>query len=624
MDRNAIIGFVLIFAILLAWQQFMPKPDKTQKDASALTDSTGQIPLIDTSLVESPDAASGIVSEIPDSVRIAQMGSQYGIFAPALVGEETTHVLENELIRVTISSKGGRIVEADLKQYKKISEGERNKEIESPLLLLEDPKNRFEYLLPLAGTPARIVSTQDLFFDVQSEGETLIFRANAGDGRFFEQRYSLKPGSYEVDHSISWAGLESFLDPNSGGMTLNWVNYLDKLEKNVSYERNYTTVYFKPSEATPDYCSCTRSDEEAVPDTPIKWISNVNQFFNSSLIAETAFKSGVFTTEVLTEPADDLKKLQSRVVIPTDDRASFDMAMYIGPNEFKRLHAYNMELEDVIPFGRSIFGTINRWVIRPIFTFLSSFIGSMGVVILVLTLIVKMLLFPLTYKMIHSQSKMGALKPQLASLREKFKDDPQKQQMETMKVYNEHGVNPLGGCLPTVLQMPIWFALYRFFPASIEFRQVPFLWATDLSSYDVAFSLPFVIPFYGDHVSLFTLLWAGTTVLYTYYNAQNMDMSMNPAMKYMQYFMPLMFLFFFNNFAAGLTCYLLFSNLINVGQTIITKNYLISEDRIKEGMEAYKKKPKKKEGFSSRLQSALKEQQKKAAEAEAKRPKGKK
>ena len=163
--------------------------------------------------------------------------------------------------------------------------------------------------------------------------------------------------------------------------------------------------------------------------------------------------------------------------------------------------------------------------------------------------------------MIHSQSKMGALKPHMANLKEKYKDDPQKQQMETMKVYNEFGVNPLGGCLPTILQMPIWFALYRFFPAAIEFRQVPFLWATDLSSYDVAFSLPFNIPFYGDHVSLFTLLWAATTVLYTYYNSQNMDFSMNPAMKWMQYLMPFMFLFFFNNFAAGLTCYLLFSNL---------------------------------------------------------------
>lgn len=618
-----IIGFLLILAILIAWQQFMPKPEKGQENTPALSDTTLQTSPADSTLTEQASlVAPDSVPTLSDSARMAQLGSRYGIFAPAATGEETTYVLENDLIRLTFSSKGARIVEAELKQYKKITEGERNKEIESPLLLLEDTKNRYEFLFPLAGSPARVVSTQDLYFQVQQDGQSLIFRADAGDGRFLEERYTLSPDNYQVDQNIKWSGLETYLD-NSAGLTFNWVNYLDKLEKNVAYERNYSTVYFKPSEETPDHCSCTRSDKEEVTGTPIKWISNTNQFFNSSIIAGTAFQSGQFSTEVFDDKAEDLKRLESRVVIPTSDRASFDMTLFIGPNEFKRLYAYNMELEDVIPFGRSIFGTINRWVIRPIFNFLSSFIGSMGVVILVLTFIVKMLLYPLTYKMIHSQSKMGALKPQLASLREKFKDDPQKQQMETMKVYNEFGVNPLGGCLPTVLQMPIWFALYRFFPANIEFRQVPFLWATDLSSYDVAFSLPWNVPFYGDHVSLFTLLWAGTTVLYTYYNSQNMDFSMNPMMKYMQYFMPLMFLFFFNNFAAGLTCYLLFSNLINVGQTIITKNYLISEERIKEGMEAYRKKPKKKQGLQSRLESAMKEQQKKAAEMDAKR-KGKK
>ncbi len=624
MDRNAIIGFVLIFGILLVWQQFMPKPQKTQQDVPSITDSTGQVPPPDTALIpDSLQEAATADQQAADSLAMVQRSGQYGIFAPAASGEEALLTLENDLLRVTFSTKGGRIVEAEVKNYKKISEGEKNKEVESPLRLLEDAKDRFEYLIPLAGTPARVISTQDLFFQAETTENAIVFRAPAGEGRFFEQRYTLKPDSYHLDYSVSWTGLEPFIDPNSK-LTLNWVNYLDKLEKNVSYERNYSTVYYKPAEDSPDHCSCTRTDEDEVTDTPIKWVSSVNQFFNSSLIASDKFASGTFQTEMpADEKAEDLKKVTARVAIPTADRASFDMAWYIGPNEFQRLKAYDMELEDVIPFGSSIFGTINRWVIRPIFTFLSGFIGSMGVVILVLTFIVKMVLYPLTYKMIYSQSKMGALKPHIANLREKFKEDPQKLQMETMKVYNEFGVNPLGGCLPTLLQMPIWFALYRFFPAAIEFRQVPFLWATDLSSYDVAFSLPFVIPFYGDHVSLFTLLWAATTVLYTYYNAQNMDFSMNPAMKWMQYLMPVMFLFFFNTFASGLTCYLLFSNLINVGQTIVTKNYIIDEEKIKEEMEAHKKKPKKKEGFQARLQNALKEQQQRQAEIDAKR-KGKK
>ena len=219
-------------------------------------------------------------------------------------------------------------------------------------------------------------------------------------------------------------------------------------------------------------------------------------------------------------------------------------------------------------------GSVNRWIVRPLFMLLSSFIGNVGIVILLLTLIVKLGVYPLTYKMIHSQSKMAALKPQLANLKDKFKDDQQKMSMEQMKLYREFGVNPMGGCFPMLIQMPIWFALYRFFPASIEFRQEGFLWATDLSTYDVITYLPFEIPFYGEHISLFTLLWAAATVGYSWYNMRHLDMSSmsNPAMKYMQYAMPVMFLFFFNSFASGLTCYLFFSSLFNIGQTLVTKN----------------------------------------------------
>ena len=383
-------------------------------------------------------------------------------------------------------------------------------------------------------------------------------------------------------------------------------------------------MYFKPVEESVEHCSCTGTDQEQVDDQRLKWVSNTNQFFNSTLIAETGFQSGSFETEVLDLEADDLKKLHSRLAVPYGESTSFDMDFYIGPNEFERLASYGLDLQDVVPFGRSIFGTVNRWVIRPIFSFLSKFIGSKGIVILMLTLIVKLLLYPLTYRMLYSQSKMGALKPHLANLKEKFKDDPQKQQMETMKIYQEFGVNPLGGCLPVVAQMPIWFALYRFFPASIEFRQESFLWATDLSSYDVAFSLPTEIPFYGDHVSMFTILWAITTVIYTYYNTRHMDMSVNPAMKYMQYFMPIMFLFFFNSFASGLTCYLLFSNLLNITQTIVTKNYLIDNEKLSRELEAYRSKPKKKKkGFQARLEAALKEQQRQQAERDTKNKKKK-
>jgi YidC/Oxa1 family membrane protein insertase len=631
MDRNTIIGFLLIFGLLIAWQQFM-KPSEQQLAAEQqLQDSLRQEQLKADSLaalqaITQPAndvPADSTQAAVKDSLMQTQLAGTFGPFATAAAGKEETVTLENDLLRLAVSTKGGRIVEAEVKNYKKVVEDEKHQETKEPLLLLEDEKNRFEYLLPVSGVPNGTVSTEDLYFEVERLDNGLLLKAEVEPGRYFAQRYSLEDGSYNVDYSIQFKGLEPYLSRDAGSIELNWVNYLDKLEKNVDYERNYSTVYYKPSDDSPDHCSCTSNDTEEIDDVPIKWISNTNQFFNTSIIAESSFKSAVLIAELVDEDSPDLKKLHSRVKIPYGEQESFDMDFYIGPNEFKLLQAYDLELQNVIPFGSSIFGTVNRWVIRPVFSFLSTWIGSAGIVILVLTFLVKLALYPFTYRMLYSQSKMGALKPHLEAMKAKFKDDPQRQQTETMKVYQEFGVNPLGGCLPVVLQMPIWFALYRFFPASIEFRQKSFLWATDLSSYDVAFILPFEIPFYGDHVSLFTLLWAGTTVIYTYYNSRHMDMSVNPAMKYMQYFMPVMFLFFFNNFAAGLTCYLLFSNIFNIAQTLITKNVIIDQEKIAAELERNRSKPKKKKGFQKRLQDALDEQRKIQADRDKQKKKKK-
>jgi YidC/Oxa1 family membrane protein insertase len=328
---------------------------------------------------------------------------------------------------------------------------------------------------------------------------------------------------------------------------------------------------------------------------------------------------------MLDESSSDLKLLRSTLNIPASEVTGdgFDMQFYIGPNDFENLIAFQEDLEDIIPFGRSIFGTINRWVIRPMFSALSTVFSNKGLVILLLTLVVKIVLFPLTYRMLYSQAKMGALKPELSRVREKHKDDQQAQQMETMKMYREYGVSPLGGCMPMVLQMPIWFALYRFFPAALEFRQASFLWADDLSSYDVLFYLPVNIPMYGDHVSLLTLLWAGTTLIYTYYNTRHMDFAAtNPMMKYMQYLMPIMFLVFFNGYASGLTLYLFYSNLLNILQTVGSRRFLFNESKIRETLNLNKAKPKKKGGFQQRLEKALQEQQKVARNKEQKKKSG--
>ena len=632
MDRNTIIGLLLIFALLMAWQAYMKPKAQAVEAEKRLQDSLNRaqqrgapetpIPAEEAYVPAAPEAAPQ-----PDSLARAAAASRLGAFAPAGAGEEQTLTLENDLVRIVFSSKGGHIRYAEMKAHYKVDEDEKKKEIKSALKLLSDPKNRFEYRIPVADALGGVVKTSDLYFTATKDGNNLVFRADAGQGRYFEQRYALSPDGYQLSYNLHFEGFSSIIPSGTSDIVLHWTNYLDKLEKNHRFERNYSTVYYRPADDTPNYCSCTSSDTKDKSNVPLKWVSHANQFFNTALIAEQSFKGAVMETEMLDEADANLKKLRSEIRIPYNggNSETFAMNMYLGPNEFERLRAMGYELEDVIPFGRSILGSINRWVVRPVFNFLLRFISSEGIVILILTFIVKMAVYPLTYRMLYSQSKMGALKPQLAHLKEKLKDDPQQQQVETMKIYREFGVNPLGGCLPSLLQMPIWIALYRFFPASIEFRQASFLWATDLSSYDVAVRLPMELPLgFGAHLSAFTFLWAISTLVYTYYSTRDMDMSANPAMKYMQYLMPVFFLGFFNSYASGLTLYLLFSNLITIIQTIVTRNYIIDKEKILAQLEAYRKKPKKKAGWQDRLEQAMKEQQRVQAEKAKPGPKGKK
>lgn len=627
MDKNTLIGFALIFVLLMVWQQFntpsQEELDRQQQIRDSLELVQQQQDAIPAEVKEVEEASlDEQIATLPDSLKQEKLSGVLGPFSAAGIGEEKLIRVENDLMTLVLTNKGGRIKEVILKDYKKNVLTPEKEEVKEELKLLSDEKNKFEYVLPIANVPSGGVRTGDLFFDVQQNGNEVIFRANAGEGRYFEQKYTLQDSSYRLGYDIKLQGLQNVLSNGSEGIKLVWQDYLDRIEINHNFERRYSTIYFKPAEDGVDYCSCTSDDVEELDDQRIKWISHSNQFFNSTLIAKESFDSGVLETQVYDAEDEDLKKLISELSIPVGRSASetFAMEFYIGPNEFDRLREVGYDLEDIVPFGWSIFGTVNRWIVRPLFNILSSFIGSAGIVILVLTLFVKLALYPLTYKMLYSQSKMAALKPQIEKVKERVKD-AQQQQVETMKMYREFGVNPLGGCMPMVIQMPIWIALYRFFPASIEFRQASFLWATDLSSYDVLFFLPTEIPFVGGHISLFTILWAGTTLIYTYYNTKHMDMSANPAMKYMQYLMPIMFLGFFNTYASGLTCYLFFSNLFNISQTIVTKNYIINQDKVRAELEENKKKPKKKSGFQERLESAMKEQQRVQAQRDAKKNK---
>lgn len=620
LDKYQIAGMVLLFGIFLLWSTLNTPSREEMLERQRVQDSIAvadQVQLKNSTNPETRDTDSiqqTISAEQQYSDSLRQV-SRYGTLSNAAQGTEELFTLENDKVRITFTNKGGQITDVLLKKYQRILLDEKRKEYFAPLHLLEDSKNTFEYVLPSGDKQVR---TSDLYFDVEEEPGAITFTAKGTDGSVFSQSYKLGADSYAIDYDVMLAGLPYSVDNKS--LKLNWVNYLDKIEKNTGYEKFYTSVYYRETDSdTPDYCSCRKSDTDDLSANPLKWVSHSNQFFNSTLIADAHFSGGVMSTEMTEEESDDLKVLRTQLDIPLEgsEQETIGMTWYLGPNDFEELRAFEANLEDIIPFGMSIFGTINRWVIRPLFNVLSGLVSNKGFVILLLTLLVKILLYPLTYKMLHSQAKMGALKPQLAGLREKYKDDMQKQQMETMKVYREYGVSPLGGCLPMLLQMPIWFALYRFFPASIEFRQAKFLWATDLSSYDVMANLPFEIPFYGAHISMFTLLWAATTVMYTYYTMKFTDMGAmgnNPMFKYMQYFMPVLFLFFFNNYASGLTLYLLFSNLVNIGLTLGTKHFIFDDQKIMAELDLNKEKPKKRSAFSERLENAMKEQQRVAQE----------
>jgi YidC/Oxa1 family membrane protein insertase len=599
MEKTQGIGVVLLF-LLLTGMLFLNAPSEEEVEKQQRIQDS-----IERSAATSELEAERAVQEIQasDSVLIAKRSEKFGDLSAYAGGQEEITVLENDQIKLELSNKGGYIKNVILKDFNKISDGPDKEELITKVQLLNDKRNKFEYLLP---DPVKgEISTSDLFFETEKTPNGVKFFLHTDNGRKFEQTYTLNSSEYLVDYNILSQGYQ-----NDKGLKLRWKNYLDKIEKNVNFEKYYATVYYKPVDDSSDYCSCRGDDTEELEGEKLEWVSHVHQFFNTSLISRSKpFAGTEMTTEMLPEEDVSFKVVSSTMHVPVDNGSPFSMQMYLGPNEFNILKGMDNGLEEIIPFGRSIFGTINRWIIRPSFNFLSKFIGSKGVVIIVLIFIIKMLLYPLTYKMLHSQAKMGALKPVVEKSKEKFKDEPQKAQMETMKVYREYGVSPLGGCMPMIVQMPIWYALFRFFPASITFRQESFLWANDLSSYDVIYNLPFTIPAFGAHISLFTILWAISTLIYTYYNTKHMDMSANPAMKYVQYMMPVMFLVFFNNYASGLTCYMFFSNLFNIIQTVVTKKYVFDDEKLRAELDIQKQKPKKKGGFQSRLEEAMKQQQ---------------
>ncbi|MGE5355440.1 MAG: membrane protein insertase YidC [Deltaproteobacteria bacterium] len=611
MDKKQIIGFLLIFGLLMVFT-FINQPSKEEVNKKKIQDS---LILAQKKTLETDSETAGNLSPAPKNDSIISNTETdvkskmiYGVFAPYAQGKEQEYKIENDDIELTFSNKGGKIKNVRLKKFESWLEDKNHKKIVQALELLNHPDDRFAYILPVTGAQNNIVNSENLFFQVSQTKNEISFKVDNNSGVSFTQIYKLEKKGFKIDYEIRQAGLNL---AKGEKIQLNWDVHLKNLEKAVEYERTYTSIYYKTGENV-DNLSLTGNDEEKEGLAQIDWVSNSNQFFNSTLMkTDKPFSNAQF--EIIApekeENTDYLKICKSKLEIPEGE--SFKMQFYVGPNEFKTLKSFNNDLEMVISFGWNIFGAINRWVVRPMFLFLYDIVGSMGIAIIILIFIIKGLLSPLNHKMLLSSAKMQALKPEIDKLKEKHKDDMQQQQLKTMELYRKYGVSPFGGCLPMLLQMPIWIALFRFFPAAIEFRQVPFLWAPDLSSYESIANLPFSIPMYGSHVSLFALLWGISSVIYAHFSMKNMDMgtSQNQAMKYMQYIMPVFFIVFFNSYASGLNVYMFFSNLFTILQTTITRNFFIDEEKIRAKLELQKDKPKKKSKFTERLEEAMKQQQ---------------
>jgi len=606
MDKNSIIGLSLI-GLLIVGYTIYTQPSKEELEALKLKrDSVAAVEAKERAEIAATVQYADTAKESPVVVDTAQVEAlladrkkeQYGEFSSATEGVEQILTLENNLIKIDVSSKGGRIKGIELKDYK-TWDGR-------PVVLMSGDSSVFNLTLS-AGN--RIINTQDLYFQASgSRGnkKNISMRLPAGDGKYIEYIYTLADDSYLFDYKINIVGMQDVIAANASYINLDWKESLTRKENSLENERASATIYYRFSEEDVDYLSETSDEKESLK-TRVKWIAFKQHFFTVALIADDAFDSPVVET-FTDKNSENVKNMSASFSLPYDrkETQSYGMRFYAGPNHYQTLKKIDdLNLEKIIPLGWGIFGWVNKFLVIPTFNFLNGFNLNYGIIILILTILVRIILLPLTYGSFKSQAKMKVLQPEMTEINEKFKDDAMKKQQEIMGLYKKAGVNPLGGCIPGLLQMPILIAMFRFFPSSIELRQESFLWATDLSTFDNILDLPFKIPFYGDHVSLFTLLMTVSTIIYTRVNMQ-MTTATNPQMKWMMYLMPIFFLGFFNNYSSGLSYYYFLSNMFGFGQQYIFK-YFLDEDAIHRQIQENKKKPVKKSGFQQRLEDMAKQ-----------------
>lgn len=657
MDKNTIIGLVLIFLIFIGFSLYNSnKLQKSYDSAVVIADSLYEAGDYESARLQylkalefkpgTPEAVNRVneinriiqpdtpVIEqdtvIPEQVQDRQPQEQSrevtglqpedmmqseqaaGAFSEAYRGEQKFFTVENEKLILEISARGGRVYSATLKDYKTYD----NK----PLVLFDGDSTVFGFKFFTRDN--KRIETDKMFFepvntpeytDATSSKASVVFRAKVSEEQYIEYVYSLEPDLYMVDFDVRFIGLSDIMASNINSLSFDWEAYIPQQEKGRQNENNYVNIKYKHYQDDVDgFRERSQKDfEEADIATPLRWVAFKDQFFSSVLIAGESFSNGYMSYTMMPEDSKYLRFCTSELSIPFEpgQEVEYDMSLYFGPNHYKTLKKYDLELEELVMLGKNIIKFINKYVIVQIFGWLNQFIGNYGIIILILTLIIKIVLFPLTFKSFQSQAKMKVLKPLVDEIGKKFpkKEDAMKKQQATMDLYKKAGVSPMGGCLPMLLQMPILFAMFRFFPTSIELRQEAFLWADDLSTYDSILDLPFTIPLYGDHVSLFTLLMTISTIITMKINSPTSGgQEQMPGMKMMTYIMPFMFMFILNNFSAGLTYYYFLANIITFGQNLISKRF-IDEEAVLRKLNENKKKPAKKSKFQQRLEEAAKQ-----------------
>jgi YidC/Oxa1 family membrane protein insertase len=586
MDRNSAIGLTLMAALLLAYFiWFAPKPEDLPQPAEApVSEQVNKTP----GTTDQPVA-------VPDSVLTAQ----YGDFSSYLKGSEDFTTIETNDLKIVFSNKGGAIRNLELKHYKTYH-GE-------PLVLMDPSSNSILLKTTYQGQP---VDLSKVFYSLQrtalKDTIVLTYTLQLNETASFTQVFSIPPSGYKIGYSLLAKGLDRELGEK---IELEWENALRPLEKDLTDSRNNTTITYYHNDSFNELSQRSTSTEREVFTSNLNWVSIKQKFFLSSIISEKGFAGGEVETSLNESDPTVVKRASVKIQLPTNELAdgSANYAFYFGPNDYKELDKVTDSFAKNVYLGWPPVYWINKFVIFPVFHFLTNVIGNFGLIIIILVVILRIILLPLSYTSYLSMAKMKVLKPELDEIKEKLGDDMTKIQQEQMKLYQQAGVNPLSGCIPLLLQMPILFAMFYLFPNSIELRQQSFLWAEDLSTYDSIVNLPFTIPFYGDHVSLFTLLMTASTLIYTWQN--NQISSVQGPMKSMSYMMPLIFLFVLNSFPAGLSFYYFVTNLVTFGQQAIIKRF-VDENKIKQVMENHRKMMAsgtvKKSKFMSKLEEAMK------------------